>query len=150
LGSPTPARPFVSSVAVAALFAAAVTYGYVRLDHPEFAPGPRVAAIQGNVPQAEKNQRGVSLGQSYGELHLMAEELRPRPDLIVWPETCFPMDWVEAAPGSDPPEEFRRVADKCAAEFDRARPGPPILLGLNSLEWEGGRAWKYNSALLLD
>jgi apolipoprotein N-acyltransferase len=145
-----PARPIGSSVAVAALFVASVAYGLVRLDHPEFAPGPRVAAIQGNVPQAEKNQRGPSLGQTYGELHLHAEALHPWPDLIVWPETCFPMDWVEAAPGSDPPDDFRWAADKCAAEFNRARPGPPILLGLNSLEWEDGRAWKYNSAVLLD
>lgn len=140
----------ISSVAVVAVLGSSLAYGYVRLNHPEFTPGPRVAAIQGSVAQGEKIQKGESLGKTYGRLHLEAQDQKPRPDLIVWPETCFPEDWFEIAPGQHPPDDARQKAASIVAEFGSSRPTSPVLLGLNGLEWEDGRVWKYNSALLLD
>lgn len=142
-------RPAIASLAVLALTGASVAYGYSRLQHPEFTPGPRVAAIQGSVPQDEKNAKGVSLGQTYGLLYQIALDSEPRLDLAVWPETCYPADWVEVAPGELPSKEFADMAAEAWQEFRSRRPRVPTLLGLNGLVWEDGRAWKYNSAVLL-
>jgi apolipoprotein N-acyltransferase len=142
-------RLLAATAGTAAVFAAAVGYGLVRLNHPEFAAGPRVAAIQGSVPQFQKDGDGRSLGAVYAALHLQAAMANPRPDLVVWPETCFPGDWLVAAPGAHPPPEAREQIARCAAYFAAQGWRVPTLLGLGSVEWEGDEAWKYNSALLL-
>ncbi|MDB5306357.1 MAG: lnt [Gemmataceae bacterium] len=152
--SPRPACPCLvpSTVAVGALFAAAVGYGRAQLVHPDFQPGPRVAAIQGSVPQFQKNLRGEELGDSYKNQHAQALRQSPRPDLIIWPETCCPIDWYEVAPGDDlrsTPDSFQKGYSRSQAEFIGRPLGTHILLGLNGLEWEAGHAWKYNSALAL-
>jgi apolipoprotein N-acyltransferase len=97
------------------------------------------------------------------------------PDLIVWPETTFDDDWFDAAPGIDPntaPPGLRHkiFLQSVAATHDEAslkklpkewqdeiRPTALYqsmaafrtnhLLGLNAMDWEGGKTvWKYNSA----
>jgi apolipoprotein N-acyltransferase len=97
------------------------------------------------------------------------------PDLIVWPETTFDDDWFDVAPGIDandaPPGLRHKIfLQSVAATHDEAslkklpkewqdeiRPTALYetvnafrtnhLLGLNGLEWEGGKTvWKYNSA----
>jgi len=138
------------ALAVLVLFAGSLGYGYVRLEHPEFTPGPRVAAIQGSVPQNEKILRGGALVKTYAALHMQALEADPKPDLIVWPETCFADEWFEVMPGSSPTEEFARKTAETQKYFGRLRFEVPSLLGLNAMVWEGSRGWKYNSALLLD
>ncbi|HJZ57446.1 MAG TPA: apolipoprotein N-acyltransferase [Gemmataceae bacterium] len=152
LPRPSFARLVPASVAVVTVFAASVGYGLVRLDHPEFEPGPRVAAIQGSVPQFEKNKKGQSLGATYGALHLRALGEKPRPDLIIWPETCSPVDWYGLAPGTrweDADNEFRRGLEWTEREFNTRVWNTYVLFGLNGKEWEGGREWKYNSAVLI-
>jgi len=150
IARPLLTRLLPASIVVVALNFAVVGYGLHRLDHPDFEPGPRVAAIQGSVPQFEKNQKGKSLGKTYGELHLRAVELQPRPDLVVWPETCSPYDWFEIDSGSAAPPEAQAKAAECAAFFASFQWNAPVLLGLNGLVWEDGTIWKYNSAVLLD
>ena len=76
-----------SSAGAAILFAAGLAYGLVRLDHAAFAIGPRIAALQGSIPQDEKIARGESLWEEYARLHVAALREKPAPDLIVWPET---------------------------------------------------------------
>ena len=151
------ARPIPSTAIVAVLLLASVCYGFdqVRTTEINATPsdgplGPRVAAIQGSVPQFVKNKRGKSLAETYMALHGQALRGTPRPDLIVWPETCCPDDWIDAAPGQTAPEEFVHEARECARVFAAVQFGTPVLLGLNGREWEAGRIWKYNSALLLD
>ena len=142
-----------STAFVALLFAGAVAYGLAKLDHLPFADGPRVAALQGSVPQAEKNKKGVDLGDTYYGLYNRAFEAVPRPDLVVWPETCCPFDWYQLGMGStpdDPDKEFREDAGHSLGGLYRHHRGVPTLYGLNGLVWEGGRGWKYNSAVLLD
>ncbi len=147
--APRRPRPVVATALVPALFAAALGYGLVRLRHEDFTPGPRVAALQGSIPQDEKNSKGQSLAKTYGTLHLKAVEGPHPPDLVVWPETCFPDDWLEVAPGQTPSPEFARAAERRRALFAALRWGAPTLAGLNLVEWDGGRLWKYNTALLL-
>ncbi|MCE9563980.1 MAG: apolipoprotein N-acyltransferase [Planctomycetes bacterium] len=122
----------------------------MRLAHPEFTPGPRVTAIQGSIPQNEKMLKGDSLIDTYFGWHKEALNSTLPPDLIVWPETCFPEDWYEVAPGETPSADFGSTTTKHQRFFGRLRLGAPTLLGLNGREWQGGRDRKYNSALLLD
>ena len=154
-----------STIAVSALVAASAIYGFVRLDHPAFEPGPRVAAIQGSISQDEKVERGDSLEALYSKLHVEACLRTPPPDLIVWPETCMPIDWAEVGrtTGSPPSEEFRKqveVAEHFLGSLDLRLKYPQwkspkpnwqvtTLFGLNGLEWEAGKQWRYNSALLV-
>jgi len=140
----------VATIATLALLIGAHTYGYSCLQHPAFATGPRVAAIQGSIPQAEKMAKGQSLGLTYGSLHSQAVDSSPKPDLIVWPETCYPVDWVEEPPGETASPEFANYAARSVEEFATVRYDVPTLLGLSGIVWEGDRPWKYNSALLVD
>ena len=209
------ARLFIASSGVCALVCLSVSYGMLQLEHPEFTPGPRVAAIQGSVPQGEKMQKGDVLGKTYDRLYGQALFSNPKPDLIVWPETCVGEDWLEIPPGQKPSEQFAHYANQCErlfafltawfklsdealaalkadhvpeqvidhltplknklltgsefqAELGKLLSYPDykhylnlilqrayvpvrtsLLLGLTGLEWEDGKEWKYNSALML-
>jgi len=153
--SSSPARltPAIAASATAlALLIASHGYGLVALKHAEFATGPLVAAIQGNVSQGDKMAGGPTLIQSYARVHAAAFRCEPRPDLIVWPETCYPNSWCEVVPGAardGMPAAFSQELAESEKEF-RVYWGTHILFGLNGLEWEGARVWKYNSALLTD
>ncbi|QDU19197.1 apolipoprotein N-acyltransferase [Urbifossiella limnaea] len=145
---PTGLRKLIAStLGTAVVFAAAVGYGLVRLNHPAFENGPVVAAVQGSVPQFQKNTDGRSLGQVYAALHLRAALANPTPDLILWPETCFPAEWLAAT--GPPPADFAAQIAACRAYFAREQWRVPVLLGLGCTEYDAGDLWKYNSALLL-
>src|SRR5207248_10986746 len=61
-GAPAPRRPAVLLVqagAAAAALAAAVGYGEWRLGQDAFTPGPRIALVQGSVPQQIRNDRNL-------------------------------------------------------------------------------------------
>jgi apolipoprotein N-acyltransferase len=143
-----------------------VCYGMVKLAHPPFEKGPRVAALQGNVPQSEKIKSSqkkdaddeTPLDKEYrAQARLAAQGTRnsPAPDLIVWPETCWSDNWFDAAPGApDDPEipdfrnrvaHYQRTVGTEAAALTHAH----ALLGLNTQEWDGTRWRKYNSAVLV-
>jgi apolipoprotein N-acyltransferase len=146
------------SVALLGLFATTVAYGFWRLEQSEFAVGPRVALIQGNLDQrirnaaaAEKEEAGAKMVRHYGRLNHEAASTQPKPGLIVWPETSFLYDWIEIAPGLPPekvPEDlnlrielFRKFAERTATD---------LLLGLNcQVITADARRQRYNSALLV-
>jgi apolipoprotein N-acyltransferase len=142
----------VGLLAAGLLLCASVGYGAYRLRHEPFAEGPLVASVQGNIGQGEKMGDPNRLLWSYYKLHEQACWQKPTPDLVVWPETCQPVDWCEIAPGARSerlPAEFRdrwRISQK---ELLGIGWGAPVLFGLNGLEWDGERSRKYNSALLL-
>lgn len=100
------------------------------------------------------------------------------PDLVVWPETTFDDDWFDVAPGIDPndappglrhkmflqsvagthdetsfkklPKEWQDAIKPTALYETMTTYRTNHLLGLNALEWEGGKTvWKYNSAKLI-
>ncbi len=171
--SPPPSRTFVDEAyrsAWAAIFPVLVVcYGTVQLVHPPFAKGPRVAAVQGNVPQNEKIIRGDQdaadglsrLERDYFPLAARAARptpSTPAPDLVIWPETVFPLDRDDPDPRgvADPSEAdmVRRGLNASHAEFVQKFAGlPPAynLVGLNRHEWRSVRAnRKFNSAVLFD
>jgi apolipoprotein N-acyltransferase len=118
------------------------------------------------MPQFEKNQSGQSLWAMYSGLHVKAVTQPQLPDLVVWPETCMPIDWAEPGPGvpaDQLPAWFRKEVDTAGHYFGptdlRAtdpkytNPKPDwkaaTLFGLSGYEWVDGQAWRYNSALLV-
>ena len=147
-----------ATAALALLAAGVVAYGMARLRHPDFAEGPRVGLVQGNLPQDLRIARGPEMEEHYTRLAYQAAYPpgpQPRPDLIVWPETSLPFDWFCNADGVDPastPEDWQDVTDKCANLPPNVarRFRTNVLLGLNTQVWEAdGQPWKYNSALLI-
>ena len=151
---PIARRPSLLPIAgvVGLLVAGSVAYGISRLAHAPPPAGPRVAILQGSVPQAEKNTGGESVGKTYVGLCMRAFAQRPQPDLIVWPETCCPVDWFAVAPGVDPAtatESFRKLVDHGRGELLGKGWPTNVLYGLTGMEWDGSRMWKYNSALLV-
>ncbi len=160
LGLPRAWRPYTFHremvvTAMTALFALVVLgYGSYRLIHPPFANGPRVAAIQESIPQNEKMGDEASLFQRYNLLSTNAGGASPVPDLIVWPETCFPYPWYQLSDGADPataPDEVRKGLEANAAlgEFAKKNWRANTLLGLNAVDYDGRQMWKSNSALLV-
>jgi apolipoprotein N-acyltransferase len=87
-------------VLLAALLGGSLAYGAWRLGQEDFEPGPRVALLQGNLDQRLRNQvhsstvAATKMLYHYATLSGMAARAPQRPDLIVWPETSFPDDWL--------------------------------------------------------
>ena len=151
----------VQAGAVAVVAAGTLAYGAWRLGQHAFTDGPRVAILQCSVDQATRNSRGESQSASKSMFERMQEltkeswTFQPRPDLIIWPETTYPCDWLAVAPGVPAEEltdEFRKDCGECRelattyARFSSAN----ILVGLNCAElMPGGQFQTYNSALLL-
>ncbi|MCZ6691628.1 MAG: apolipoprotein N-acyltransferase [Planctomycetota bacterium] len=78
-------------------------YGVIRIRTIEVETGPKVALIQGNVPQAIKlDDQGQKMLQEY--MNLTRRAIPEDPDLIVWPETMYPypIDPAEMTEFSDP------------------------------------------------
>jgi len=94
----------------------------------------KVALLQGNIPQPEKWDDAFqeAIWKRYEEL--MAEAIKEKPALIVWPETAVP-GYLE-----DPAIEDR------LKEISRSS-GAEMLVGLPTEDLESGLP--YNSALLL-
>jgi apolipoprotein N-acyltransferase len=169
---PPPRRTVVvSGVSVLALLLAAVSYGYWRLGQEVMVAGPRVALIQGNLEQRVRNLRSSgdkeagqkateTMLEHYSKLSARAADQRPRPDLIVWPETSFPDEWLELSPDFHPERNLRvdaeawRINQQWRVNRDVLAGAGwwqiPMLIGLNSqvlLSEKEKR--RFNSALLV-
>jgi apolipoprotein N-acyltransferase len=151
------------SVAVLALLAAALGYGLWCLGQVDFASGPRVALIQGNLPQRIRNDASndqeaaaTNVLVHYRDLCDQAARAEPKPDLIVWPETSYPHEWADISP--DLPEaripdawrqsesESRDLAHAIAKRWKTN-----VLLGLNRAFLRADAPPRsYNSAILID
>jgi apolipoprotein N-acyltransferase len=143
---------------------AVLGYGAWQLGRGEFADGPRVALLQTNIPQGIRNATddpaadgkaaGTSIAEQTHKLTVRALE-GPRPDLIVWPETTFPYDWIEVhADAPDTPDRARWESNvrlqQSAARQIAERSGTGVLLGLNTQVFGAdGRVRRYNSAILM-
>jgi len=143
-------------VAVALVLAGSLTYGEWRLHQDDFATGPTVALVQGNLPlrvknDAWSNEEGGAVGvMERHHVWLTNLAVIRHPDLVVWPETSWPEDWVEVL------DESTGLAapDEQSVELMKAASGAwhtDLLLGLNTVvKAPDKRVLKrYNSALLV-
>lgn len=75
----------------ALLVAGVVGYGLITLPPPAPPDGPRVAVIQGNIPQDLKTQfTAESVRQIYTKYQDLTLAIREPYDLVAWPETMYP------------------------------------------------------------
>ncbi len=135
------------AVGVVGLLLATAGYGAWRLGQDTFAPGPRLALIQGNLDQRIRNdsstvpEAAFQTVAHFTDLSDLAATFNP--ELIVWPETSYPWDWVEVAPGRPSPRSGE-LSREAARRWRTA-----ALLGLNAEVHGGERPRRYNSAVLL-
>lgn len=127
----------------AAIFAGTLLYGTSRLNGLTVKEGPIIGIVQGNIEQSLKVDR--SNAQDIYDKHFdMTNELlksQPRPDLVVWAETMFPLPV-----GLD--EEYLKVLKDTVALC-----GVPMLIGAltaNESQVEGREYDIFNSAYYLD
>jgi apolipoprotein N-acyltransferase len=156
----------MQSAAVVLLVAADLGYGFWQLGRDQFETGPRVALLQGSVPQSIKNiiyddkspeakLAGGTLAGHYVCLADVAVRLPDRPDLVVWPETCFPDDWEAVSPDVPPAqvsEDWAKRARDTATVKEQWHGWWPtnVLLGMDSRILEADlQAHRYNSSHLV-
>jgi len=140
---------FVQSLALLAALLGTTLYGFWRLGQDRLMPGPRLALVQGNLDQRIRNDSAIRedaaerVERHFLELSDLASYYRP--DLIVWPETSYPYDWVEKADGTAMPRS-RDMARQMAARWRTN-----VLVGMNGANLdEADRPHRYNTALLIE
>lgn len=137
------------------LLGASLAYGYWQLSRASMLPGPRVAIVQGNMPQDLRNQPDEALENDRHFTKLGDQAARLRPDLLILPETCFSGWWHGIGPGVDRARLDAywqgRVtgSEKWIKTYTDAWQCP-ILIGFSSRYWETTGEVKCNSALLFD
>jgi len=140
-------RLLVQGLVVFLALTGTTIYGFWRLGQNRQTPGPRLALIQGNLDQRLRNDSAVSesavqdMARHFRDLADLAAVYRP--DLIIWPETSWPYEWLEEEDGPDP--HCRAMAEDMAAQWSAY-----LLVGMNSITVAAGQSRRYNSAVLID
>jgi apolipoprotein N-acyltransferase len=153
--SPRPLKPMlIQAAVVAATLIAAIGYGEWRLSQDDFPIGPRIALVQGSVPQQIRNDLNMSDMMARHFVVLSDLAAKQKPSLIVWPETSNPDSWCEtlpSAPATVPPGWDDRIKASRAEMREAAGLWKTnILFGLNASVFEAdGHVHEYNSALLV-
>ncbi len=156
---PTNRRALLAQgVAVALLLAGAVGYGEWRLRQNDFDAGPKVALVQSNLSLAIKNQAegGAATAQEgmrEHQIRLTEAAAAHRPELIVWPETSWPGDWVEVLPDGEKKALPVVVDDdmKALIAWVMREWHTDLMPGVNTavVKPDGKPLRRYNSALLI-
>ena len=147
----------------AAVLAAALVYGHLRMAGNVTEPGPRIALVQGSIDIKMRYDKGMRerVFQQYYDLSRQAVEKYPGLDLVVWPETMFlDPDWCHVRPRRPAAGrirlERRRVpalasadaAERSASSMGETarRLGVPLLLGVDANHFGADGPECYNSA----
>jgi apolipoprotein N-acyltransferase len=142
------------------LVAAALFYGFWRMDKGHFETGPRIALLQANVDQRLRNNADVDRRvasqavRDYEYLSAIAVRQSQKPHLVIWPETSFPYPWFDVSRVSA--DKLRPDwADEAIAIEKLLRTwvktwSAEYLFGMNSIVLnEAGEEVRYNSALVV-
>jgi apolipoprotein N-acyltransferase len=132
-------------------------YGLWRLHDYSFVVGPKLALLQGNMPQDIRNNEGDVPRIRDHFAALAAEAQASKPDLIVWSETSWPFVLGQVGPdlsadqvSSDWRENELNGQDMMRVLARDYNGGIPALVGLNAIVLEREGEVHYNSALLVD
>jgi apolipoprotein N-acyltransferase len=144
-------------VACLIIFAATLGYGYARRHGIEFAAGPRVAAIQGNVTSEVKHDP-----EDWQDIYRRHERLTgmavlEQPVLIVWPETMFrwpllempddvPFEELREANPRLPLRELRDVPVRKTLQQMSQKANAAMVIGLETLDVRRNGFRSFNSA----
>ncbi len=138
----------VQGLAILAAIIGTALYGLWRLGQDRANPGPRIALLQGNLDQRLRNATAVSeaaavrMERHFHNLADLAAEYRP--DLIVWPETSWPYEWLEDRNGPHP--RCLTMAEDMAKDWHTN-----LLVGMNgATAGADGVPHRYNTAVLID
>lgn len=152
--SRTPWRPVVrAAIAAAAGWAAIASYGAVRRAQVaaaiERAPTLDVGVVQANIGNVEKEmalhgdlEGIVGTLRRYGELSDQLAKAPTPPELLVWPETAYPLAY-----GAHRSAEDDSIDEELAHYLAQRK--LPLLFGGFQRVTEGAASTEYNSALLL-
>ncbi|MSR30036.1 MAG: apolipoprotein N-acyltransferase [Gemmataceae bacterium] len=143
-----------AAVITLGLIVAALLYGQWRLSQGIGQAGPLCAALQGNVAQGIRNDPNQRDPASAPYIALSDFAAASSPDLIIWPETSYPIEWhfiEESTPADKIPPEWRTITrlQKGLGEEAKKKWGTSILLGLNSQGLGPKGMRRFNSALLV-
>ncbi|MFO7898735.1 MAG: apolipoprotein N-acyltransferase [Planctomycetota bacterium] len=170
--APTRRLPALAAGAGVVLLAAgALWYGFARLRSVEVAEGPRVAAVQGNIPQSVKKEwteeSVEAMFETYLELTRRALAHDPPPDLILWPETMAPPgvfdrrlqelrgDWLRRHTATRRTERWRAIREdyrkheRRLARLRRLQERATLVISANSCPDPANPDACHNSAFLL-
>ncbi len=113
-------RVLISCAVAVALVAAALGYGFSRMRALRPEPGPKVALVQGNVPQNLKDTPSLEEQLKYLQRHVELSQaaIGQHAALVIWSETIFPPpmnvafdeEFVERL-ATRPEEDAREYAD---------------------------------------
>lgn len=158
----------VPLIVALAIVASCWAYGEYRLRTARFLPGPRVALLQSNIPQTFRVMT-YSIDETLSimaDLTREARSTKPPPDLIIWPETSYPIGHVvidpqiesrqfqeqarQASPETSPADWIdRRTQSLALLRRWAAEAGAPMLVGTTSYEFQRSGFRKYNAAILI-
>ncbi len=145
-----------------------LVYGAYRLSTAQFRSGPRLALLQTNFEQRYKmGGDPLAILERIEHLIARASSGRPRPDLIVWPETAYPYGYIVTDPATPPAEYARQVGlisnqvsvadwnekkERIAEHLHELtnRAGVPMLVGAILYDHRPDRLCKYNTAILFE
>ena len=103
-------RQYVRLCVVTCLLGTTLCYGAIRVSSARFADGPRLALLQSNIEQKHKNtSKAKTIIAEFTELVDRALGAASRPDLIVWPETSYPYNYITVDPAITPDVLERQV-----------------------------------------
>lgn len=154
--------PYNSVAGVVVVWICIASYGTWRLaqSRTTMQPGPVIGVVQPDIPMTGSIAHGFDTQQFLRDMLAFSDQSaasRPRPALIVWPETMAVVpplnrEWLEA-------EGARGETQAQSSEFDRAlrewttRSGVPLLVGTPAVLPGSDRSNErsiYNSAIRFD
>ncbi len=150
------------------LLGSALCYGAFRVSTAQFRDGPRLALLQSNIEQRRKNKgEAPPIIAEFAALIERAVSGPERPDLVVWPETSYPYQFIAIDPAVEPgafERQVRSISEKISVKDWRERRDAiadqihhwtdqtrvPMLIGSIFYDHQPAAVEKYNSAILLE
>lgn len=149
----------IAVVVVAAMFG----YGTWQLGeiNARMVPGPKIALIQGSIDTEMKYDPKApqQIYDQYLTLSRRAVQADPSVQVVVWPETMFPVptwSWTDdAAPGPTDEWTIEIVKERGPQFQERIEEtaltlGKPLLIGIDAWRFERGGHLRWNSTLYTD